>query len=132
MPFISGCREMGIRVCAPLTVVKGRQLIAYELSGADNELVAGYCGIPEPNPALCARVQPAEIDTVIVPGSVFDEQGGRMGYGGGYYDRFLANQAPGATRVGIAFELQIRPYLPLQPHDQRLHCLVTEGRVLDF
>ena len=60
---------------------------------------------------------------------MFDERGGRYGYGGGYYDRLLA-QIPSAVRYGLAFELQIRERLQLQPHDQILDAIFTENRVI--
>jgi len=131
--FIGECLERDIQVCVPLTVARTRELAVFGLTAPERQLRPGYCGIPEPDPERCRPVDPAAIDTVILPGSVFDEWGGRLGYGGGYYDRFLAGKAPAATRVGIAFDLQTRARpLPLEPHDQRLHQLITESRVLTF
>ena len=72
-----------------------------------------------------------QVEVIVLPGSVFDEQGGRLGYGGGYYDRFIALQAPQAKRIGLAFEMQIEKQLPLQPHDQKLHLIITEKRIID-
>lgn len=72
------------------------------------------------------ELEPASIDVVIIPGSVFDRQGGRLGYGGGYYDRFLAQAAPQALRVALAYELQLVDAIKLQPHDQLMDWLVTE------
>lgn len=121
------------RIAVPRTVVADKRLEIYLLTDPDWQLRPGYCGIPEPDPRLCQRLDPTELDLVLVPGSAFDRRGGRLGYGGGYYDRFLAAAAPRAIRVGLAFALQVTEQpLPLQPHDQLLHYLVTEDELLDF
>lgn len=118
-------------VTVPYTVI-GSHLLACRIKNPDKELHPGYCAIQEPDPAKSPPVAAAGIDLVLLPGSVFDLQGGRLGYGGGYYDRFLANEAPRALRIGLAFEKQMVAKLPLEPHDIPLHLLVTEERLLDF
>lgn len=74
----------------------------------------------------------AEIDLVIVPGIAFDRAGHRLGRGGGYYDRFLAQSQVRATLCGLAFEEQTVPMVPVEPHDMRLDMLVTEAGVWRF
>jgi len=130
---IASCLAGGVRVVLPLSVPGSRQLLPYQVEDLDHDLQPGYCGIPEPDPARTRLVSPSQIEAVVVPGAVFDFRGGRLGYGGGYYDRFLALEAPGAMRIGLAFELQLAPAnLPLAPHDQFIHCLVTEERTIFF
>jgi len=130
LALIDQCLAKGKQVIVPL-VAEDNQLIPCRLTALD-ELRPGAFGIPEPDPQRCARVAPGTIDLVLLPGSVFDAEGGRLGYGGGYYDRFLVNEAPQALRLGVCFELQLVEALPLLPHDQRLDILVTESRVLRF
>lgn len=130
-PFIRHALAAGKTVTVPYTVV-GSHLLACRIEDPALELHPGYCAIPEPDPAVSPPVATAGIDVVLLPGSVFDRQGGRLGYGGGYYDRFLAKDAPQALRIGIAFEQQVVAELPLLPHDVPLHLLVTEERLLDF
>lgn len=120
------------RVVVPRTKVSGKRLELFLLRNPELDLRPGYQDIPEPNPTRCPTVAGSEIEAVIVPGSVFDRQGGRLGYGGGYYDRFLAADAPQALRIGIAFDLQVVERLPLLPHDQPLHRLITESTAYDF
>jgi 5-formyltetrahydrofolate cyclo-ligase len=122
----------GKQVAAPLTHVSPPWLEAFLLRDPDRDLRPGYCGIPEPDPARLPRIEPAAIGAVILPGAVFDLRGGRLGYGGGFYDRFLATAAPAALRIGVAFELQVVAAVPLEPHDQRLDVLVTEKGVTRF
>lgn len=123
--------RMGKTVVVPLTRVKEKRLDAIHITNRLTDLVPGYCNIPEPKEELAVTklVQPADIETILLPGSVFDERGGRFGYGGGYYDRFLAN-VPGATRIGLAFELQMIEKAPLQDHDEILDLVVTESRIV--
>lgn len=131
LPLIRQCLARGIVVSAPITMTADLRLIARRITDPDRGLRPGYCGIPEPDPAHSAIIDPADIEAIILPGSVFDKHGGRLGYGGGYYDRFLVNEAPQALRIGVAFELQImKQALPLMPHDQMLDYLVTEKRIL--
>jgi 5-formyltetrahydrofolate cyclo-ligase len=119
-------------VSVPLTIVAASRLDPYRITVPERDLHPGYCRIPEPDPGRATLVAPESIEVIILPGSVFDAHGGRLGYGGGFYDRFIAHQAPQAYRIGLAFELQLTNDLPLLAHDQRLHALVTEERVLSF
>lgn len=96
----------------------------------DSEFDTGAYGILEPrsdHPLVDPRVMAA----AFLPLLAFDEQGGRLGYGKGYYDRMLA-RFPG-LKIGVAFEWQrsAEP-LPMEAHDHRLDLLVTEKRIRDF
>ena len=93
-------------------------------------LVRGAYGILEP-PESADRVAPSIIDTVLVPGAVFDLRGYRLGYGGGYYDRFLRHVRSRAAMVGLAFELQVADEVPVGPHDLPVDMIITENRVID-
>lgn len=130
MPLIRQCLARGKKVAVPLTDVVTSRLHPFLINDPELDLQPGYCNIPEPKAGKLAAVEPKSIETIILPGSAFDEYGGRLGYGGGYYDRFLVNEAPGARRVGIAFEQQIVQQLPMLSHDQYLHLLVTEKRII--
>jgi 5-formyltetrahydrofolate cyclo-ligase len=130
LQLIQRCLEKDKRVVVPLVDSVQSTMIALQVTDLEEDLQPGYFEIPEPDPAKTSRVDGKEIDVVVLPGSVFDIEGGRLGYGGGYYDRFLVNDAPQACRIGLAFELQIVPAVPLEPHDQRLDYLVTEKRTI--
>ena len=123
--------DMGKRVIVPITRVREKRLDAIHITNPATDLQPGYCMIPEPMEELCRtnQVAPEEIETILLPGSVFDERGGRFGYGGGYYDRFLARN-PAAMRIGLAFDLQIIDKAPLSAHDQILDLVVTETRII--
>ncbi len=124
--------RQGKKVAVPVTLVAEKRLLPVLICDMEKDLVPGYCSIPEPRRELRASnaIKGSTIDTILVPGSLFDEQGGRMGYGGGYYDRFMANEAPSARRIGLAFEIQVVDALSLQPHDVPLDLIVTEKRLI--
>ncbi len=86
-------------------------------------------GIPEPV-APRRFIHPKEIDMVIVPLLAFDLAGSRLGYGGGYYDRFLKMLRPGVPKIGIGFEIS-RSFdlLPVEAWDVKLDGVVTEERI---
>lgn len=97
----------------------------------DRDLVEGTFGILEPREELRGVDGEPEPDLILVPGVAFDERGGRVGRGKGFYDRFLEGRD--AVKVGIAFEAQIlRKKLPLEAHDQLLDGLVTERKLRNF
>jgi 5-formyltetrahydrofolate cyclo-ligase len=79
--------------------------------------------VPEDDP------DPTAVDVVIVPGVAFTPDGARLGQGGGWYDRFLAEVRPECTSIGVGFDPQVVDVLPTEPHDIRLDCVVTESGV---
>ena len=87
------------------------------------DLDPGAYGIPEPL-AACQEVRPTARSLCLVPALAFDRQGGRIGYGGGYYDRFLA-AFPG-TAVGLVRADFLADCLPAEPFDQKVKYLVTQ------
>ncbi len=85
----------------------------------------GKYGILAPIPEYSRRLDPQELDTVILPCVGFDAAGRRLGHGGGYYDRYLP-QCPRAFRVLVAFEAQRLDDVAVDAHDQSAQALVTE------
>lgn len=71
-------------------------------------------------------VAPTEIDAVLVPGLVFDAAGFRLGYGRGYYDRFLPKLREDAFRCGVCYDFQVVDTVAPQPNDVPVHWIVTE------
>ena len=132
LPLLQHCLAAGKTVCVPLTVPEQTKLLAIAITDPVAELSPGYKGIPEPVPLLVERrsLSPRSIEIAIIPGAVFDRAGHRLGYGGGYYDRFLAQAAPQAVRIGLAFSRQVVHRIPALPHDIPMDMLVTEKEVL--
>jgi 5-formyltetrahydrofolate cyclo-ligase len=97
------------------------------------ELAVGIYKILEPKPDLRVlpdkRVNVRDVDLILVPGVAFDRTGARMGHGFGYYDRLLEHARPDTPLVALAFECQLFPDIPTQPHDVFMDKIVTEAAV---
>ena len=101
-----------------------------------SDLISGKYGILEPRPELRVApeniVAPEDIDVILTPGLAFDLQGGRLGRGAGYYDRFLPKLRSDAMIIGICYEEQIVLKTPTDERDFRLHALATPKRAVLF
>jgi 5-formyltetrahydrofolate cyclo-ligase len=125
-------------------VLPGRRLAFYPVPADPSQLRPGPFRIPEPPKEGVPPVPLEAIDVLLLPGVAFDPAGHRLGYGAGYYDRYLAplktEEAGDALRlpaspettkrrpllVGLAFSVQVLPALPAEPHDVRVDVLATE------
>ena len=117
-------RRLGIGMAYPLCHKGG--IMTFHLVKDLKDLKEGAYGIQEPDtafpqPELTGRT------VCIVPGLAFTENGGRLGYGGGFYDRFLRDN-PQVYTAAAAYEGQITPELPLEDHDIRLRSIYTDER----
>jgi len=104
-----------------------RRLMLHVVSDMAADTVPGRWGIREPDPARCPAVQATEVDLILVPGLAFDLRGARLGYGAGYYDRLLVSLRPDCVRISASFLVQLVDRVPVEPHDQPIGMLVTEG-----
>jgi 5-formyltetrahydrofolate cyclo-ligase len=112
--------KQGRQLCLPVVIERDAPMVFRRWSpGEPLELDAA--GVPAPFP-LAGAVIP---DLIITPLLAFDESGARLGQGGGYYDRTFA-ALPDALRIGLAYAGQEIENLPLEPHDIRLHGVLTE------
>ena len=117
----------GRTVACPRVRWSPRGLDSFAIRSLD-DLVESRRGLWEPDPRRAEPVSDAELDLVVVPGLAFDRRGWRVGFGAGLYDRFLAGVD--APRVGLAFSLQIESSLPVEPHDEPVDWIVTEGETI--
>jgi 5-formyltetrahydrofolate cyclo-ligase len=127
-PLLRWALARGATVCLP-RILGPRRMEAYEVSDPATDLQLGHWDIPEPGEEA-PLVPPERLDAVLVPGSLFDERGGRCGYGGGFYDTFLLRLRPGTPRIALGLELQLVPQVPCEPHDLPVDVIVTERRVI--
>lgn len=105
--------------------VDGKDMIFYKLTDF-SQLEPGYFGIPEP---VCGETVKWEKALMVMPGVAFDRKNHRVGYGGGFYDRYLEKH-PQVKRVAIAFEFQMLPEVPTEPTDISPEIIVTEKNIL--
>ena len=123
MQIITHARQAQKRVAVP--VVRAQDLVAVALGDVPTQLRRGRFGILEPcgTPSI---IHLQEIGCIVVPGVAFDTRGGRLGFGKGYYDRFLGQLPTTTYRCGLAFGIQVVPCVPQAPHDICMHGIVTE------
>ena len=124
--FIGGVRALGGVLAAPRW--NGSSYTIARLGGSLRE---GPMGIPEP--AQDERVEASDVGLWVVPGLAFTVDGGRLGYGGGWYDRFFA-ASPSAPRIGVAYPFQVISSIPQESHDEPVTAVVTapEERTVGF
>lgn len=118
--------KAGKRVAVPCVRDEGQMDFYYIDSPL--ELSCGYQGIPEPakNALKIALPEYGRGDTLmILPGAAFDREGNRLGYGKGFYDRYLRAH-PGCPKVGLAYSIQCVEKIPADPHDVRVEAVITE------
>lgn len=120
----------GKRVVIPISVVETRQLILSEIINYDIELGEGTYGILEPRKEYIRETDPCLVDVVLIPGVAFDERGFRVGYGAGYYDRFLEKVREDTSKIALAFELQMVEYAYEDSHDVPVEMVITEDRIV--
>jgi 5-formyltetrahydrofolate cyclo-ligase len=130
LPMIRQALAEGKQVAAPRADPETRELTPCEIRDVEADLAPGAHGIREPK-AHCPAVRVEEIEVVLVPAAAWGEDGYRVGYGGGYYDRFLG-RLPRAWRIGLGLEVQVVPAVPHGEHDLPVQMLVTEAAVRRF
>lgn len=86
----------------------------------------GPWNLLEPDPERCAVAPASEIDLLLIPGLAFTRTGGRLGRGGGFYDRFLVRVHPRAVKIGVCFHAQLVPELPVEVHDHEVDLVITD------
>ena len=111
---------------APVMRMKQRTLTPYRIVDAKRDLVLHPYGMYQPNKRVCPPFPLNQIDLIFVPGVAFDLKGYRIGYGAGFYDRFLP-QCPQAVWIGLAYEAQIVADTFPQTWDVPLHQILTEA-----
>lgn len=125
-PFIEAARARGQEIWLPLTNLQERRIIPYVYS-PELVLRQGVYGIREPDPTRAEPADSRKLEAVILPGVAFDRSGGRLGYGGGFYDRFLASLSHKPVIIGYCFDEQIVDLVPRENHDVQYDYLITNS-----
>jgi 5-formyltetrahydrofolate cyclo-ligase len=126
-PLVTALLAAGNPVIVPIIV---REDVSLRLSYLEDPAVLAIStfGVPEPiGSEIPARAE--EVDTIILPMLGFDRRGGRLGYGAGYYDRFLARN-PRIRRIGIAFSCQEAEEIPCDANDIHMNLIITEDGIV--
>ncbi|GIN85480.1 5-formyltetrahydrofolate cyclo-ligase [Heyndrickxia sporothermodurans] len=122
--LIRKCWDQGKRVAVPKCLPKTKEMVFKEITSF-TQLETVYYGLYEPIQEKTIEIKKSELDLIIVPGMAFTVEGYRLGFGGGYYDRYLQNYE--GTKISLAFERQIQNVLPIENHDISVNFIVTES-----
>jgi 5-formyltetrahydrofolate cyclo-ligase len=120
----------GKQLVLPMVLGDRQEMALYLIEDLRSDVAPGYRGILEPQPQRTRVVAPETLELALIPGVAFDLRGGRLGLGAGFYDRLLSRLPRDIPTVGLAFDFQVIPRLPLQPHDMVVQAIVTEHRVI--
>lgn len=123
--IISRCFKMGKKVSAPITDIASNTI---SVSYVGTLFEKGAYGIYEPRGEEACDFR--EIDLVLVPGICFDRNGARIGFGKGYYDRFLKDTD--AYKIGLCYEFQIIDEICVSNHDIKMDAIISESGILKF
>lgn len=126
--IISHAIKEGKTVCVPKIESKQKGIEIFKI-GSFDQLKEGYFGILEPDES-CPLADRENIDIILMPGVAFDRQGGRIGYGAGFYDRFLTNMKKRVDKIALAYDLQLIDIIPMDEHDVRIDGVITDKDII--
>ncbi|MBB5324709.1 5-formyltetrahydrofolate cyclo-ligase [Anoxybacillus tepidamans] len=126
-PIIEKAWQEGKTVCVPKCDPKTKTM-TFRAICSFSQLESVYFGLQEPIEAITKKIYPREIDVIIVPGICFSKDGYRIGYGGGYYDRYL--QHVSNSTISLAYAFQVVDHLPTEPHDISVDMIITNEKVM--
>ena len=118
------------KVVVPVCIMETNEIVAAKIENLD-ELVKNSLGIREPLNNKIFITDRNQIDLVIVPGAVFDIYGNRIGYGAGYYDKFLSSLKQSIVKIAVAYSFQIASLVPYEEYDIPMDYIITETELID-
>lgn len=121
--------SVGKSTTVPFTIHSPREMKASELFDF-SELEISYHNILAPKREFHRFVDPGTIDLILVPGVAFAKNGYRVGYGGGYYDRFLSEIDKDVMKIALGFDLQVVDKVPVEEFDIPVDLIITEKRMI--
>ncbi len=130
--FIKELLARDKRVFVPYCLVEEKEMKVAPINNFERDLVRDVYGIFAPREEIRDSYSPEQLEIVIVPGIVFSRTGKRIGYGGGYYDRFLTNLLPETVTIGLTYHQFLIDSLPSEKHDQDVDKIITEKEIIDI
>ncbi|SFI07429.1 5-formyltetrahydrofolate cyclo-ligase [Tindallia magadiensis] len=130
-PLIELFLAQNKHIYIPVTNPSNHHLTVSELKEPSHDLQVAHFGLLEPKPEALRPSNPQILDLVIVPGVVFDREGYRVGFGAGYYDRFLPKLQQNTHLISLVYDFQLVPSVPREPHDIPVQWIVTESEIIN-
>jgi len=123
--IINYCLLHNKKVYIPICIPETHELCISRITSLE-ELQSGHYGIREPMPEYIRLSDSSLVDLVLIPGIAFDNSGNRIGFGAGYYDRFMKRLRPGAVKAALAYFFQVVDHVPSEEHDIPTDYIITE------
>lgn len=114
----------GKKLCVPKVISLEEGMIIVQIKSFE-DLESGAYGILEPKDNTL-KIDESLIDVSYLPGLAFDRKGGRVGYGGGFYDRFIGKTREDSKKIGIGYSFQILEEVPMDAHDKFIDGIITD------
>lgn len=118
-------------VSVPICLQKTTNLIASKINSLD-ELESSFFNLFEPKKEKIEEISPINLEVIIIPGIAFDRSGNRIGFGKGYYDRFLKKVKPGALKIAMAYDFQVLKDLPTDSFDVNMDMIITDKEIIEI
>jgi 5-formyltetrahydrofolate cyclo-ligase len=128
--ILKRCFDYNKILVLPLINSNSQEFRLLKIDNLDYDLKPGPNGVLEPDIERCKTVPIECIDIAIIPGVAFDEKGGRIGSGDGYYNRLIPKLPITTRKVSLAFDSQILPQVPSESHDKYVDIIITEKRII--
>lgn len=129
--MISDAISLKKKIALPVTLKKDSMIKPYMVNDPARDCIPGVFGISEPNRDICKEADAGEIDMIVVPGLAFDRKGYRIGFGAGFYDRFIHSIEPHVFCAGLAYEIQVTDSVPKEEYDERMDVVITEENIYE-
>jgi 5-formyltetrahydrofolate cyclo-ligase len=122
--------DEGYLLYVPFTRKDKIALGTAQINDLDHDLMQGVFDVLEPLNNIRDETPPEDLDIIIVPGLVFTRDGYRIGYGGGYYDSFLAEHGSDSLKVGFCYSQFLTDEIPIEEHDIPVDIIITEKEII--
>lgn len=128
--ILERCIELNKIIVLPAFDIEKHNMKLMKVDNLEADLIPGKRGVLEPDINRCKIVPIESIDIAIIPGLAFDEKGGRLGTGEGYYDRFIPKLSNTTRKVSLALDEQIIQQVPMESHDKHVDIIITDERII--
>jgi 5-formyltetrahydrofolate cyclo-ligase len=117
-------------VILPAFDMEKSEITLMKIDSMAADMIDGPLGNLEPDPSRCKVVPIESVDIALIPGFAFDEKGGRIGTGNGFYDRFIPKLPVTTRKIALALEEQIIQQVPMESHDKYVDIIITDKRII--
>jgi len=124
--LIEKCIQLGKRVIVPYTVKDTYEIIPTVLGNIEEDLKQTSYGYMEPKKEKLQPIDEKKIDLTVVPGLAFDKNMNRIGFGKGYYDRYLAKTRKDTKKIAVAYDYQVLEEIPSEVFDVKMDSIITD------